>query len=116
MDIRHRESTGSPCLLQRLKGYVETDLVTIFEKVSYGLRNVVDPHDLAFDRVSLDTFGERRSTKTHNLQGRVAKRRASGPPVYGNPHSMRELRADPVEAQRREKTDGCPGRDGGDHS
>jgi hypothetical protein len=67
MDVRHRETTGPPRLLQRLKGYVETDLVSIFEEVSEGLRNAVDPHDLAFHGVSLNTFGERRSAETHNL-------------------------------------------------
>ena len=116
VDVRHRKTTGPPCVLQRLKGYVETDLVSIFEEVSEGFCNTVDPHDLAFDGVSLNTFAERRSAKAHNLQGRVAKRGTSGPPVYGNPHLVRQLRADLVETQRREKTDGRSGRDGGDHS
>lgn len=84
MDIRHRETTRLPRLLQRFKSYIETDLVPIFEEVGEGL-----PHDFAFDRVSLDAFGERESAKAYNLQGRVAKRGASGPPVYGNPHFVR---------------------------
>jgi hypothetical protein len=89
MDLGHRETTGLPCLLQRFKGDVETDLVPIFEDVGEGLRHTVDPHDPAFDGVSLDTFGERWSAKAHDMQGRVGKRGASGPPVYGYPHPVR---------------------------
>lgn len=75
--------------VQRFKGNIETDLVSIFEEVGEGLSHGVNPHDLPFDRMSLDTFSECRSAEAHNLQGRVVKRGAPGPPIYSNPHPVR---------------------------
>ena len=89
MDFRHRETSGLPSLLQRFKSYIETDLVPIFEEVGEGLSHGVNPHDLAFNSMSLNTFSKCQSAEAHNLQGRVVKRGASGPPIYSNPHPVR---------------------------
>ena len=58
----------APCLAQRFQRDVESDLLSIFEKVDHGLGDTVDANRLAFQAMDLDSLTEGCSAEAGNAQ------------------------------------------------
>ena len=105
MEFVEIESTAPPSLLERLQRDVKADRIAESETVRDRTSEAVDAHGVPFESMSFNSRIEHRRRHLNDLDWWKAQARHARAARDRDPHLMRQLCSDVMEAQGREKTD-----------
>src|SRR3984957_15171779 len=94
-------------ILQRLHGYLSSDLVAVLEAIGHGLSRRINSHGHAVDLVRFRAFCQRSTGEIDRSHWKWRAPRPPGMDTERNPNFRRRLRRQPMELERAKQAYGA---------
>src|ERR1700722_20508474 len=95
-------------ILQRLHGYLSSDLVAVLEAIGHGFSWRINSHRHAVDLVRVRAFRQRSTGEIDRSHRKWRAPRPPGMDTERNPNFRRRLRRQTMELERTEQAYGAP--------